>query len=200
MRAFGLGVLLLLVPGLVALMAVRSGPEVRTWAQSPEIARPTTTPVPHWDRPATESLALLREVAVNETKLAAPALAACETHARRAAKRNVAFRKCALRPLARLDGFAAANGRMLSTLAGAARDACRQRMMNLGGLTAALGETARNTLRGALSLKWAEVLAASETIRAFAREVSKLARERGWKSSCRALPERDRATGHEPVA
>lgn len=199
MRALALGVLLSVVPALVVLATLRPEPQVRAWKRSPAAA-PTPSPTPDWDGPATESLALLRRITVKEVELAAPALAACSRRARRAERVGVAFRGCALRPLARMDGFAAANRHMLSNLAEVAPDRCRQRVLRLSGLTAVLGETARNTLQSALTMQRQELLAASRTIRAFAREASELARERGWKSSCRALPERDRATGHEPVA
>ncbi|MBE2315041.1 hypothetical protein DVA67_003580 [Solirubrobacter sp. CPCC 204708] len=199
MRAALSGFLLFALPGLLAVLLLRpSAAEPPAWPVSPSF--PPQPEATYWDQPATESLELLREVTVSEAKLAGPALAACELEARGAEKPNVVFRRCATTPLARVDGFASANSRMLSALADAARDDCRQRMMNLGGLTSTLGTTARTTLRGALGFAWDEVLEASRTIRAFAREASKVARERGWKSSCRALPERDRPAADEPVA
>jgi hypothetical protein len=200
MRAVLLGLLVFVVPGLLAVAALRPEREVRAWVHSPRVEHPKVVPEPRWDVPAAESLALLREVTVSEARLAGPALSACEAQAGRAAEPNVTFRRCALTPLARVEGFARANSRMLSNLASSAQDGCRERMMNLGGLTSTLGHTAGQTLRGALSLTWDEVLAGSRTIRAFARDASRLARERGWESSCRALPERDRATADEPVA
>ncbi len=198
MRALVLGVLLLIVPALVALAALRSESPARAWPKTP--AAPTAIPKPVWDGPATESLALLREITVKEAEFAAPALAACSRRLRRASEPGVTFRKCALRPLARMDGFASANSHMLSNLAALAPDECRQRVLELSGATAMLGNAARTTLQAALTLGREELGAASRTIRAFAREASKLARERGWKSECGPLPERDRTARDEAVA
>ncbi|MDA0173331.1 hypothetical protein OJ998_29780 [Solirubrobacter taibaiensis] len=200
MRAMVLGVLLLLMPGVLAVIALRPEREVRAWPASPTL--PAPTPVAYWDTPASESLATLREITVSEAKLAGPALAECEKRSGKLAdkERNKAFRACALRSLARVEGFGTMNARLLMSLAGTAQDDCRERMMHLGGLTSTIGQTARSTLQGAMELEWADVLAGSKAIRSFARDASRLARERGWKSSCRALPERDRATGDEPVA
>ena len=79
---------------------------------------------------------------------------------------------------------------MLSNLAGstAPPSACRERMLRLSGTTANLAFSASTTLRGGLDAPWAELLAASRTIRAFAAEASQLARAPGWRRTCKARP------------
>ena len=86
-------------------------------------SRPPDTPPlppPRWDAPAIASLSMLRRVSRDEARRSDAALAACETSAGRAAasRRNARFRACATAPLARTDGFAGANSRMLTVLAG----------------------------------------------------------------------------------
>ena len=146
-----------------------------------------------WDEPARESLTMLRRVSVNEARRSSAALAACEAHAGRAAakRRNARYRACATAPLARTDGFASANSRMLSVLAGngGPTRACRGRVLTLSGTTGSLSFTARSTLRG-LDAPWGHLVVASREIRALADEVLRLARAPGWSATCRAAPAR----------
>ena len=195
-RAALLGIVLFATAGLPAAMLLAAAePEPRTWATSP---RDTVAPEPRWDGPATESLAMLRRVSVTEARRARAALAACETRAGRAAgtRRNARYRACATAPLARTDGFAHANSRMLRVLAGTASEACRRRVQALSGAAGALSDSARATLRGGLDAPWAELAAMSRSIRTLAGEVERLARGRGWAVTCRAR----RAVEAEPVA
>ena len=81
-------------------------------------------------------------------------------------------------------------------------EACRGRVLHLSGMTGSLAMSARSTLRGGLDAPWAEVREASRTIRAVAREASRIARAPGWASTCGALPplpENDRATAHKAI-
>lgn len=194
-----LGVWLTVVPGLLAVLALRPGPELRLWPETPALAAPA--PEPTWDVPASESLALLRETTVTAARFE-PELAACEASAERvpAATRPKTFRKCAFTPLSRMDGFGSTNGRMLMQLARSARDECRERVLSLGGMNSSLGSGARATLRSALGLEWNELLAESKTLRAVAREAMDLARDPELERSCAPLPESDRAAADESVA
>ena len=154
-----------------------------------------------WDRPARESLALLRRTTATEARRSAAALAACEAHARRvpAARRNRGYRRCATAPLARTDAFAIANSRMLAGLASAAGPtrACRSRLQVLSGTANSLAFVSNSTLRGGLDAPWNELLEASHGIRALAEEALRLARgsgsgtgraERGRRQSLRPRP------------
>src|SRR4051812_5683123 len=98
------------VPGLPAAALLRfSSPPVERWpASPPEGAVAAVTPPARWDEPARASLALLRRVTATESRRASSALVACEARAAHgsAAHRNLRFRRCAVRPLARTDGFA----------------------------------------------------------------------------------------------
>jgi hypothetical protein len=60
-------------------------------------------------------------------------------------------------------------------------------VLSLSGMTAALGYSARTTLRG-WDATWEELLAASRAIRATAREAARFARAPGWGATCRPLP------------
>jgi hypothetical protein len=192
-RAVLLGLLLLAVPGLLGVALVRpSEPGAPAWLESPDGGAWTVEEPPaRWDAPARESLAMLRRVTVTEARRSLSQLAACESATGRVAEaeRRRHFRKCATQPLARVDGFGTANGRMLSNLAGTAgpSEKCRGRLMSLSGTTAALGASARATLRG-WEATWEELLVASRGIRAAAREAMRLARAPGWGSTCRPLP------------
>src|SRR4051812_9810392 len=181
---------MLVASGLLGAALVRApSPHGRSWPSSPDGGPMTVQDPPaRWDRPARESLALLRRVTVSETRRSITDLAACEARVART-RRARDFRRCATAPLARMDGFATANSRMLQNLAGTAgpTEECRARVMTLSGVTGSLGFSARSTLRwwGATG---DELLAASRAIRATAREISKLARARGWASTCPVLP------------
>ena len=118
-RAVLLGMVIIATPGLpVAMLSEVPEPAPRAWPKSPQDELPG--PPPRWDQPAIESLAMLRRVSASEARRSVAALAACEARAGRAsgARRNARFRACATAPLARTDGFAGANSRMLSVLAG----------------------------------------------------------------------------------
>jgi hypothetical protein len=185
------GLLLLALPGLLALNW--PSPAVDRWPVSPpEGPIATVAPPARWDRPARESLSLLRRVTVTEARRASMELAACETRAAHgsAAHRNLRFRRCAVRPLARMDGFATANSRMLASLANSAgpTKACRGQVLGLSGTTSSLAFAARSTLRGGFDVPWPELLATSRTIRALAGEAGRLARRPAWKSSCKPRP------------
>jgi len=186
-----LGMVVLAVPGLLALRP--GSPPADRWPVSPpEGPIAVVAPPARWDAPARESLSLLRRVTVTESRRASVELAACEARAAHgsAAHRNLRFRRCAVRPLARMDGFATANSRMLTSLAGSAGPtrACRARVLGLSGMTSSLGGVARTTLRGGFDVPWPELLATSRTIRAVAREARRLAREPGWDSTCKPRP------------
>jgi hypothetical protein len=190
---------LLAAPGLLfALLFAAPAPMPRAWSQSPRDTPPP--PPPRWDEPAIASLKLLRRVSVDEARRSHAALAACETRAGRAAaaRRNARFRACATAPLARTDGFAGANSRMLSVLAGSggATEACANRLLMLSGTASSLSLSARATLRGGLDAPWAELVEMSRSIRRLAGEVQRLARARGWNVTCRVRP----ATDVAPVA
>ena len=126
-------------------------------------APPAPEPPAHWDRPARESLALLRRVTAAEARRSLAALAACEAHAGHtsAARRNRDYRRCATAPLARTHAFASANSRMLSNLAGSANPVreCRGRVLALSGVASTLAFTTNSTLRGGLDAPWEELLA-----------------------------------------
>jgi hypothetical protein len=186
-----LGLVLLAAPGLLVLRP--SSPPVERWPVSPpEGPIAVVAPPARWDVPARESLSLLRRVTVTETRRASVELAACEVLAARGpgAHRNLRFRRCAVRPLAHMDGFATANRRMLSSLADSARPtkACRGRVLGLSGTTSSLAGAARSTLRGGFDVPWPELLSTSRTVRALAREARQLAREPGWDSTCKPRP------------
>src|SRR4051812_45366238 len=129
---------MLAVPGLLGAVLLRSEPVPRAWPQSPDGGPATVEEAPaRWDRPARESLALLRRVTVTEARRSVAVLAACEARTARAnvGKRMRAFRHCATLPLARVDAFGTANSRPLSNLAGTAgpTEACRERVLSLSG-------------------------------------------------------------------
>jgi hypothetical protein len=193
-----LGMVLIAAPGLpVAMLLEAPAPPLRAWPQSPR--ETPSPPPPRWDEPAIASLSLLRRVSRDEARRSHAALAACETSAGRAAasRRNKRFRACATAPLARTDGFAGANSRMLTALArdSGATDACQSRVLTLSGTTNSLSMLARATLRGGLDAPWAEVVEMSRSIREVAGEVLRLARAPGWAATCRA-----RAVVDPPVA
>jgi hypothetical protein len=182
---------LIAAPALpLAMLFEAPAPPSRAWPQSPR--ETPAPPAPRWDKPALASLSLLRRVSRDEARRSHAALAACETTAGRAAasRRNARFRACATAPLARTDGFAGANSRMLTALAGSsgATAACQSRVMTLSGTTSSLSMLARATLRGGLDAPWAEVVEMSRSIRELAGEVLRLARAPGWRVACRARP------------
>ena len=193
LRAALLGMVMLAAGGLLATALLRaSEPAPRAWPESPDGGAWTVEEPPaRWDVPARESLAMLRRVTVTEARRSLADLAACESQTARvaAAARKKRFRACATRPLARVDGFGTANGRMLSNLASTAGPSqqCRGRLLSLSGLTSALGFSARATLRG-WEATGDELIASSRAIRAAAREAMKLARAPGWGATCRPLP------------
>ena len=124
---FWRGLVLLALPGLLAF--VPGSRPVERWPVSPpEGPIAVVAPPARWDEPARDSLVLLRRVTATEARRASTELAACETRAPR-------FRRCAVRPLARMDGFASANSRMLASLAEGADPtrACRARVLGLAG-------------------------------------------------------------------
>jgi hypothetical protein len=179
------------LPGLLAFLP--SSAQVDRWPVSPPEGPIAVPPAPaRWDEPARASLRLLRHVTATESRRAAVELRDCETRAAHgsSAHRNLRFRRCAVRPLARMDGFATANTRMLASLASTAGPtrACRGRVLGLSGMTSSLGGAARSTLRGGFDVPWPELLATSRTIRAVAREARRLAREPGWDSTCKPRP------------
>jgi hypothetical protein len=186
-----LGLVLLAAPGLLVLLP--ASPGVDRWPVSPpEGPIAVVAPPARWDAPARESLSLLRRVTMTETRRASVELAACEVRAARGpdAHRNLRFRRCAVRPLARMDGFGTANSRMLASLAGSAgpTKACRERVLGLSGTTSSLAGAARSTLRGGFDLSWPELLSTSRTVRALASEARHVAREAGWNSTCKPRP------------
>ena len=191
MRGVLFGLLLLAVPGLLGASLLRSRPTVATWPESPAPGGLKVEKPPRWDEPARQSLAMLRKVTRESSRSARSELAACERRAAHvaAAGRVRAFRHCATRPLARMNGFGTANSRMLSNLAGTAgpTEACRRRVLSLSGLNGALGQSANTTLRTWVAT-WKETLAASRAIREIAREVAAFSRAKGWGSTCRARP------------
>lgn len=194
-----LGMVLIAAAGLpVAMLLAPPAPTPRAWPKSPRDA--PGPPPPRWDKPAVASLSLLRRVSRDEARRSRAALAACETRARRAAasRRNARYRACATAPLARTDGFAGANSRILTALAGnsGATEACANRVLRLSGTTSSLSMLARELLRGGLDAPWAELVAMSRSVRELADEVWRLARAPGWKKTCRVR----RAVEVEPVA
>ena len=126
-----------------------------------------------------------------EARRSASSLAVCETRARHAptAHRNLNFRRCATAPLARTDGFARANSRMLTQLAatGGPTTACRGRVLTLSESANALAFIARETLL-TLDAPFTQVLAASRGIRAQARDTLTIARAPDWRDTCKARP------------
>jgi len=190
-RAALLGMVMMAAPAVPAVLLLRAEPPAPE--RAPKTPADTTVLVApaRWDEPARESLSMLRRVSVLEARRSSAALAACETRAGRAAasRRNARYRACATAPLARTDGFAAANSRMLSVLAGngGPTRACRGRVLTLSGTTGSLSFTARSTLRG-LDAPWGHLVAASREIRALADEVLRLARAPGWSATCRPRP------------
>jgi hypothetical protein len=191
-RAVFLGMVMMALPGLAAALLVRADePAAPTWPQSPRERPPAAAPEARWDVPARESLSLLRRVTAKEARESVAALAACESRAVRATGkgRNKDFRRCATTPLSRTGGFASANSRMLSSLAGSAGPtrACRGRVLALSGANGSLASTAQAALRG-LDMPWVEVLAASRAIRALSDEALRLARAPGWHDACPLRP------------
>ena len=179
-----------LVLGLFASLRPGSEPP-RSAARQPAVT--AAKPVAGWNRADRESLSKLREATIDQTRRVVEELELCERQAARQAvvtARNRDYRRCATPALAWADGIGSANGRMLSNLAAstAPPGACRERMLRLSGTTANLAFSASTTLRGGLDAPWAELLAASRTIRAFAVEASQLARAPGWARTCRARP------------
>jgi hypothetical protein len=189
-----LGVLALAVPAVALGFLLRRPPEPpRAWAKSPpEKPLAAAKPPAHWDQPARESLALLRRTTAAEAKRSVAALASCESHAGHssAKRRNHEYRRCATPPLARVHAFASANSHMLSNLANAAQPVreCRGRLLALSGMASTLAFTTNSTLRGGLDAPWGELLAASRSIRGLAAETLRLARQRGWNSTCKPQP------------
>jgi hypothetical protein len=189
-----LGVLALAVPAAPLGAVLRPAPDPpRAWAKTPaDPPRRAPEPPAHWDKPAGESLALLRRVTATEARRSAAALASCEAHAGALAgsRRNRDYRRCATEPLARTHAFATANSRMLSNLAGSTNPAreCRGRVLELSGVAGSLGFTSNTTLRGGLDAPWDELLDASRSIRRLAAETLRLARRPGWASTCRPQP------------
>jgi hypothetical protein len=187
-----LGLVLLAAPALLAFLL--PGPEhADRWPVSPPERPLVAAAAPaRWDGPARESLALLRRVTATESRRASLELAACETRVARgsAEHRNLRFRRCALRSLARMDGFGSANSRMLASLASTAAPtrACRGRVLGLSGMTGSLSGAARTTLREGFDVSWTELLAMSRTVRAIARDARRLARAPGWNSTCKLRP------------
>src|SRR4051812_24137681 len=171
-RAALLGMVMLAAPGLLAALLVRAGDEPRLWGHSPPEPPGLAIKAPRWAEPERASLGSLRHLVRLEARRSGAALAACEARVRHApaAHRNLRFRRCATAPLARTDGFARSNSRMLSQLAGttAPTRACRGRVMTLSGATSSLAFSARQTLL-TLDAPIAQVLAASRLIRAQAR-------------------------------
>ena len=193
------GMVLIAAPALpFAMLFEAPAPTPRVWPQSPPDTPPL--PPPRWDEPTIASLSMLRRVSRDEARRAHAALAACETSAGRAdaSRRNARFRACATAALARTDGFAGANSRVLTALAGnsGATEACQTRVLMLSGTASSLSLSARATLRGGLDAPWTELVEMSRSIRQLAREVFKLARAPGWADTCRVRP----AIDVEPVA
>jgi hypothetical protein len=190
-RAVLLGMVMIAIPGLpVAMLVEAPAPVPKAWPESPEDELPS--PPPRWDAPEIASLEMLRRVSANESRRSDAALAACEERAGRATgtRRNARFRACATAPLARTDGFAGANSRMLSALAGNSgpTETCLGRVLALSGTAGSLSMSARMTLRGGLDLPWDELVEMSRGIRALAGEVRRLARAPHWSVSCRVRP------------
>ncbi len=138
-----------------------------------------------------------------EAQRSVAALATCEAHAGHIAaeRRNRDFRRCATAPLARTDGFASANSRMLSSLAGTANPVreCRGRVLALSGVASTLAFTSTATLRGGLDAPWDELLAASRSIRGLAAESLRLAKQPGWASTCKPQPPATRRAAEPEV-
>jgi len=186
------GLLVFAVPLTALGLAARPEAEpAPPWPQAAERPVPRTAPA-RWGAADRDSLAKLREVTLAQTDRVLGELVACEARAGRRTEeaRNRAYRRCATPALAWTNGFAAANSRMLSQLAGTAgpTETCRRRVLQLSGTSNSLAFTANTTLRGGLDLPWAELRAASREIRALARETRSLARRPGWKRTCRPRP------------
>jgi hypothetical protein len=187
-----LGLLLFAVPTTALGLLVRPAPEPPVpWPKAAE--RPVEqAPEPRWNAGDRDSLAKLREVTLAQTGRVLGELAACEARAARRAgdSRNRSYRRCATPALAWTNGFASANGRMLSQLAGTAgpTSACRGRVLQLSGASSTLAHIASTTLRGGLDVPWPELRAASRAIRGMAREARMLARAPGWGRTCRPRP------------
>jgi hypothetical protein len=79
---------------------------------------------------------------------------------------------------------------MLSGLVGSteATRACRGRVLALSGANGTLAYAANSTLRGGLNAPWKELLDASRAIRGLAAETLRLARQPGWRATCRPRP------------
>jgi len=189
-----LGVLALALPAAPLGVVLRPAPEApRAWAKTPvDPPRPAPEPPAHWDKPAGESLALLRRVTATEARRSAAALASCEAHAGAlaASRRNRDYRRCATPALARTHAFANANSRMLSNLAGSTNPTreCRGRVLELSGVAGSLAFTSNSTLRGGLDAPWETLLDASRSIRGLAAETLRLAKQPGWATTCRPQP------------
>ena len=191
MRAyFGLllGVLLFSSPALLI-----HGPPRTGWPRSPD-EPPLPRPVVHdrWSRSSLESLALLRRITAREARHAQVALAACETRAgaRHGDHRLTSYRRCAIGALQRAQAYASANSRMLQMLVAEATPtrACRNRVLALSGSAGLLAQTARTIAGGSFGVPWAQVLAASRSVRGLARDAQRQARGGGWSSTCRPRP------------
>jgi len=191
-RSLLVGALAWIALALPVILALRPAPAAPpAWPTTPsQPPLPAPDAPARWDAPAGESLARLRRTTVAETRRADSELAACEARATRSARPNRSYRRCATPLLARANGFATANGRMLSELASAAgpTETCRGRVLRLSGSAGSLAFLADATLRGGLDAPWAELLDASRTVRALAREARRLADEPGWSATCRARP------------
>ena len=189
-RAAVLGMVMMAAPAVPVTLLLQEEPP----APSPKTPADITVLVApaRWDEPARVSLTMLVRASVTEARRSSAALAVCEERAGRAVakRRNARYRACATATLARTDGFASSNSRMLAVLAGngGPTQACRGRLLKLSGMTVGLSLTARTTLRGGLDAPWGDLVAASREIRALADEVLKLARAPGWSTTCRARP------------
>lgn len=182
-------VLLLAAPALLIIHA----PSRAGWPRSPR-EPPLPHPVVHgrWSRASLDSLALLRRITVREARHAQLALADCETRAgvRHGAHRLASYRRCAVGALQRAQAYASANSRMLQMLVSDATPtrACRNRVLALSGSASLLAWNARATVGGSFGVPWAQVLAASRSVRGLARDALRQASDDGWSSTCRPRP------------
>ena len=168
-------------------------PRGAAWPRSPhEPSLPYPTARGPWNRGSLESLALLRRITAREARHADAALARCETRAgvRHGGRRLTAYRRCAIGELQRARAYAATNSRMLQQLVNSATPtrACRSRVLALSGSASLLAELARATVGGSFGVPWAQVLAASRSVRGLAREALRQARDEGWSTTCRPRP------------
>ena len=174
-----------------ARLATSGSPPAHTWTRAATTVNGPAAPAARWDGASVASLTLLRRVTAQEARLSVAGLSRCERRiaaAGRPATRVPRYRRCALRTLARTGASGMTNSRMLLRLVDQAEAAprCDLLVRSLAGGTGILGSLAQSSLRDGVGAPWADVLAASRSIRTLARAALRLARRHEWQRACRA--------------